>query len=165
MTSMTVRRHAGAGGLPAPVRSWRRPLSELRQSPSEGALIPSDAWTNLRCAKAGRREGLMSGLMFPLMRTIVDPPYGHPNEGGSTGMLARLEGDVSYPANSVHRYVWDEFYRYKPGGREFDKVTDPFQFLSSLARQLPSSCSFGRRMGSRVLSGRRVCPSSRPSGG
>jgi hypothetical protein len=47
------------------------------------------------------------------------------NDGGSTGVLTRLEADIRDPANSVHRFVWDEFYRYKPGGREFDKVSDP----------------------------------------
>ena len=34
MTFMSVRRHAGAGGVPALVRSWHRPTSEPRQSPS-----------------------------------------------------------------------------------------------------------------------------------
>ena len=61
-------------------------------------------------------EGGLSAIH--LMGTVV-------NAGGSTGVLMRLEAELTDPAKSAHRFVWNEFYRYREGGREFEKVTDP----------------------------------------
>lgn len=47
------------------------------------------------------------------------------NGGGSTGVLMRLEIDLTDPTKAVHRFVWDQFYRYLGGGAEYEKTTDP----------------------------------------
>jgi hypothetical protein len=46
------------------------------------------------------------------------------NLGGRTGILQRLEADVTDPSGVTRRFVWDQFYRYKSGAT-LAKATDP----------------------------------------
>ena len=53
-----------------------------------------------------------------LMGTLI-------NSGGAAGALIRLEAQVRDGAANEHRFLWRLFYRYRDGGNEFDKVSDP----------------------------------------
>lgn len=47
------------------------------------------------------------------------------NHGGRTGVLQRLEAEVTPPNEQAVRFVWYEFYKYVEGGQSYQKEADP----------------------------------------
>lgn len=56
---------------------------------------------------------------FQLLCNIV-------NESVKVGTVHRLESILRSPANSIHEFVWNLFFKYLPGGAAVQKESDPY---------------------------------------
>jgi hypothetical protein len=74
-------------------------------------FVPADALGLVRAPLGGLQA-------INVMGTLI-------NSGGSAGALLRLEARVYDASTREHRFIWNELYRYREGGHELMKVSDP----------------------------------------
>lgn len=74
-------------------------------------FVPADAIGLVRAPVGGFSA-------IHLMGTLI-------NSGGSAGALLHLEASLCDCNRTEHRFIWDQLYRYREGGYDLIKVSDP----------------------------------------